>query len=643
MQFKTLLTAGSTLVTALAAAVVATVLCALAIDGAPEYLDASTREAVSARNLAGQRALEAYFAELGAQLQTLAGDAAIDTTLRIDDEPETPTGGRVDADTFAVEADAGAKLQTRLADVRGRFGLSRLLLVEATQDRVVAIAGDGEGKPASALAAVAASPSARPLLVDGGDAGPAAASVAFAIDDGARRLGTLVAEVPGSRLAALADGVVLAGDGVARTTAAAKPVTDTARRVRLATPLDEVVDERGDTWLAAQAPLALDGLDWRLVSLHDMRDLRALHHRLTRELPMFALLLVLGLIGAGTTVGWLAARLLIRPLEATCREAGAIAAAVRAGHGDLTSRLAVQRGDAFAEVARTINELLDATRTHLAEMTATLEGLRAAAAAVETHTQKLALGTTAQMGEATEVATAMNEMAASIDEVARSAVMAAERTRTADVSAHEGTRVVAASKRIFEQLAADFDHTVATVERLEAASEEIGGMLGVIQSIAEQTNLLALNAAIEAARAGEQGRGFAVVADEVRTLAGRTQQSTLQIESIIEQLQEQARAASAMVRDGQQVLGEGIDQAHAAGNALDSIAASLGTLDGMNAHVATAAEEQSAVCNEVNANVHRIMHAAERLHEVVQTSAAASAELRAAAGRVRVVAGKVAV
>ncbi|MCB1748889.1 MAG: methyl-accepting chemotaxis protein, partial [Gammaproteobacteria bacterium] len=411
----------------------------------------------------------------------------------------------------------------------------------------------------------------------------------------------------------------------------------------LAAPVTRRIDAHGQAHLVAHAPLGFDGLDWQLVSLRDAPAAPPALAGLTREIPMLTLLLVLGLALAGVGAGWFAARVLIRPLEATARETRAMAAAIRAGHGDLKARVSASGQGGFGAVAAAVNELVAATQAHLGELAATVEQLRAASSEVDSHTRKLHASAAAQMGEATEVATAMNEMTASIDEVARNAVMLAERTRVADDSAREGTRVVGASKHIFEQLAADFDHTVATVERLEGASQEIGAMLVVIQSIAEQTNLLALNAAIEAARAGEQGRGFAVVADEVRTLAGRTQQSTLQIEAIIEDLQAQARTAGEMVRNGQQVLGEGIGQAVAASDALETIAGGLGTLDAMNAQVATAAEEQSAVCNEVNANVQRIMHAAEHLNHVATASEEANAALRAVSSRLQVAAAKVAV
>ncbi|MCW8917864.1 MAG: methyl-accepting chemotaxis protein [Gammaproteobacteria bacterium] len=208
-----------------------------------------------------------------------------------------------------------------------------------------------------------------------------------------------------------------------------------------------------------------------------------------------------------------------------------------------------------------------------------------------------------QQMDISQIATAMHEMTATSHEVAQNAGLTSESARKANDEAQGGSRVVQSSVRGIQGLAGDVKRAAEVIGQLEVQSENIGSILGVIRGIAEQTNLLALNAAIEAARAGEQGRGFAVVADEVRTLASRTQESTREIQQMIEQLQQGTRRAVEVMGEGREKSVQSVTQVEEAGSRLNSITAAVESITEMNMQIATAAEEQSSVADEM---AHRI-------------------------------------
>jgi methyl-accepting chemotaxis protein len=205
--------------------------------------------------------------------------------------------------------------------------------------------------------------------------------------------------------------------------------------------------------------------------------------------------------------------------------------------------------------------------------------------------------------ETDQVATAMNEMTATVQEVARNTVQAAAAARQAGEEAGKGRSVVGEVVSNINRLAVEVQTAAQVIERVAAESGKIGMVLDVIQGIAEQTNLLALNAAIEAARAGEHGRGFAVVADEVRSLASRTQQSTQEIQKIIESLQNGAREAVDAMTQGSERAQSSVADTARADTALATISAAIDNINGMNTQIASAAEEQSAVAEEINRNI----------------------------------------
>jgi methyl-accepting chemotaxis protein len=234
----------------------------------------------------------------------------------------------------------------------------------------------------------------------------------------------------------------------------------------------------------------------------------------------------------------------------------------------------------------------------------------------------------------------MNEMSATVQEVARNAVEAAEAAKEADNTFHQGKQVIDRVIEAIGELANEVEKAANVIQQLEAESMNIGSVLDVIKSIAEQTNLLALNAAIEAARAGEQGRGFAVVADEVRTLAGRTQQSTQEIEEMISKLQSGANNAVKVMETGKDMTKVGVDQAAAAGEALLTINTAVERITGMNTQIASAAEEQSSVAEEINRSIVSINEVAEQSAAGAQQTAQASNDLARLADQLKALVGR---
>jgi methyl-accepting chemotaxis protein len=216
-----------------------------------------------------------------------------------------------------------------------------------------------------------------------------------------------------------------------------------------------------------------------------------------------------------------------------------------------------------------------------------------------------------QRTETDMVASAMNEMSATVQDVAKNASQTATASRSADDETRAGVRVADDALKGIETLIREIEKAAKVIQQVESDSAKIGMVVGVINGIAEQTNLLALNAAIEAARAGEQGRGFAVVADEVRTLASRTQQSTEEIQAMISQLQGGVHNAVDAMEGAQTHARSGADHVAKAAQSLSAIASEVTLINDMNAQVATAAEEQSAVAEEINRNIISISESAD--------------------------------
>ncbi|HIF9004687.1 TPA: methyl-accepting chemotaxis protein, partial [Vibrio cholerae] len=226
-----------------------------------------------------------------------------------------------------------------------------------------------------------------------------------------------------------------------------------------------------------------------------------------------------------------------------------------------------------------------------------------------------------------QIAAAIHQFTATVHEVAQSAGLAAEASEEAEQAAMQGRKVVEENIAMIEGLSNDLQKMLAAMQLLAKDSEDIGSVVDVIQSISEQTNLLALNAAIEAARAGEQGRGFAVVADEVRTLASRTQESTKQILQTVQRLQQSSRDSANLIEQGVSGASKAVEKARLAGTALSQITANVDRISTMNTQIATASEEQSAVTEEINKNIITISEISNQTALGAQQSSEATLEL----------------
>ncbi|MFJ3261405.1 methyl-accepting chemotaxis protein [Pseudomonas sp. NPDC086581] len=253
--------------------------------------------------------------------------------------------------------------------------------------------------------------------------------------------------------------------------------------------------------------------------------------------------------------------------------------------------------------------------------------LATAADELSAVTEQTRDGVNSQRVETEQVASAIHEMAATVQEVARNAEQASAAAQQADQQAREGDQVVQDAVNQIGRLATEVDRSAEAMELLRKESEKIGSVLDVIKSVAEQTNLLALNAAIEAARAGEAGRGFAVVADEVRGLAQRTQSSTAEIEGLIAGLQRGAQEAVTRMDDSRRLTGNSVELTRRAGEALGVIARTVADIQGMNLQIASAAEEQSSVAEEINRSVVQVREIADQSAAASEQTASSSTEL----------------
>ncbi|MGL5179070.1 MAG: methyl-accepting chemotaxis protein, partial [Aeromonas veronii] len=273
------------------------------------------------------------------------------------------------------------------------------------------------------------------------------------------------------------------------------------------------------------------------------------------------------------------------------------------GSGDLGSKLPVAGPEEIRRLGSAFNGFVAKIRDTISQLTATLGELAGESERLSRSAAGNLGSMTRQQEQTTQLATAMTEMTSTVHEVANNTAQAAEAANEADNQAVTGDEVVQQSVNMIEQLAEEIASAGNTVKEVAKASEQIGSVLAVIQSIAEQTNLLALNAAIEAARAGEQGRGFAVVADEVRSLAGRTQHSTAEIRGTIEQLQRAVGTTVTMIEHSVSRAGESVERANQAGDALGRIKGAVNSIRDMNTQIAAASEEQSSVSDEITRNI----------------------------------------
>jgi len=367
--------------------------------------------------------------------------------------------------------------------------------------------------------------------------------------------------------------------------------------------------------MAAQGEILLGASKKLTISQTVVRDTDAAHAK-NMLLMATALALVFGMIAA-----WAITRQIVIPLSQTLKVAERVAA------GDLTHNLTSKRRDELGQLQRAMQSMTLGLRELIGGISDGVTQIASAAEELSAVTEQTSAGVNSQKIETDQVATAMNEMTATVQEVARNAEEASEAAVAADQQAREGDKVVGEAIAQIERLALEVGNSTAAMGDLKRESDKIGSVLDVIKSVAQQTNLLALNAAIEAARAGEAGRGFAVVADEVRSLAQRTQKSTEEIEELIVGLQNGTQHVATIMDNSRALTDSSVELTRRAGGSLESITRTVSAIQSMNQQIAAAAEQQTAVAEEINRSVLNVRDVSEQTSAASEETAASSVEL----------------
>ncbi|MGL5287200.1 MAG: methyl-accepting chemotaxis protein, partial [Aeromonas sp.] len=332
------------------------------------------------------------------------------------------------------------------------------------------------------------------------------------------------------------------------------------------------------------------------------------------------------LIVAG--ISYLAIRGSLAPLSTL----GEAIAALSRGNGDLTRRIQIERHDEVGAVAKHVNTFIDRIHAMVRDISSSAGQLNQQAIRSHQMAGETTQGLSRQQNEISLIATAVHEMSATAVEVASNAEQTADAARASASNCEQGKQVIARNQRSITDLASQVEHASGTIRELEKNTQEINTILSTIQGIAEQTNLLALNAAIEAARAGEQGRGFAVVADEVRVLSQRTHSSTVEIRTMIETLQRNTQSAVGTMQESQLLAQNSVGDAGEATQALEQIVESIDRISQMATQISSAAEEQRSVTDEVSRNIQAVKDVSDELAGQAENSNQLASELESISG-----------
>jgi len=319
--------------------------------------------------------------------------------------------------------------------------------------------------------------------------------------------------------------------------------------------------------------------------------------------------------------------LLIRSIKRPLDQIQVLVDDISQGEGDLTKRLSYNGKDELGAICGSFNLFIEKLRNIISQISSTSSQVASAAVQLNANAEQIATGAEEVAAQAGTVATAGEEMAATSGDIAQNCQMVAEGAQRASQTAQNGAEVVEKTVRVMGQIAEKVQESAKTVESLGARSDQIGAIIGTIEDIADQTNLLALNAAIEAARAGEQGRGFAVVADEVRALAERTTRATREIGEMIKAIQQETKGAVAAMEQGVHQVESGTIEAAKSGQALQDILQQVNDVAMQVNQIATAAEEQTATTSEISSNMMQITEVVQQTSHGAHESATAASQL----------------